>query len=73
MPMFLFCKHSFEYSVLIIKSANEYKKNVSNQLTVILYLEIQLLKSMILQTCDFPDGFNVNRPRLLNCNSQQTS
>ena len=26
MPMFLFCKHSFEYSVLIIKSANEYKK-----------------------------------------------
>lgn len=31
MPVFLFCKHSFEYSVLIIKSANEYKKKVSNQ------------------------------------------
>ena len=31
MPMFLFCTHSFEYSVLIIKSANEYKKKVSNQ------------------------------------------
>ena len=32
MLMFLFCEHSFEYSVLIIKSANEYiKKKVSNQ------------------------------------------
>lgn len=49
------------------------KKSVTKR-TVIRYLEIQLLKSMILLTCDFPNGFTLpNRPRLLNCNSQQTS